>query len=112
MDRVLVHFQPVGAVFKFVGRAKSVVRQLARLADRHKTRAQLLRQQHAEEKPPCFRPDNLVDIVAVYQLKQRIDGINQCFLVAQQRGDVFKQDSLFWKIGDVADVGLDVHVSG
>ena len=64
LDRIAVHLQRVGSIFQFIGDARRLRRQLARLADRGKSCSQPAGQRRGEDEAARFDAQYQIDLLA------------------------------------------------
>ncbi len=102
-DRVLVHLHLVEPVFQAVGDAHGLVRQLALLADRDEAGRNLVGDGAAEDEAARLDAGDLVDLLPGIGMHQLVDGTAERARIAEQRGDVAKQDARLGIVGDRAD---------
>src|SRR6267143_1232237 len=108
MNGVGVHLHFIEAVFKRVGDPHGGVRQLAPLAYRHEAGRDLMRHRAAENEAARLDASDLVDLVTRPWMHQFIDRTAEGTRVAEQRGDVAKQDTRLRIIRNGADSGLQI----
>src|SRR5882672_1470482 len=97
---IFVNLDPVHAIFQRVILAQHLPRKLSLFAHRHKTNRQLMRHGAAENEAARLDTRHLVDAHAGIGLHQRIDRAAESARVAQERGDVAKDDAGFGIIRD------------
>src|SRR5271157_1028710 len=108
LDRVLVHFQRVVAVFQFVLPLQDVGRQLLRLAHRNEARVQAVRKRRPEDESARLNAQHQVDVLVDVVLRKRVDEAGKAELVFEQRGDVVEENARFRKARNFADELLEV----
>src|SRR5580704_4311472 len=107
-DGVLVHLHLVDAIFERVANADALERQLALLADRDETGRHLMGDRAAENEAARLDARNLIDFAAGPGLHQFVDGAAEGSRVAEERGDVAKDDPRLRIIRYRPDRGLQV----
>src|SRR4030081_3184049 len=108
MNGVGVHLHFIEAVFKRIGDPHGGMRQLASLAYRHEAGRALMRHRAAENEAARLDAGDLVDLVTRPWMHQFIDRTAEGARVAEQRGDVAKQDTRLGIIWNGADGGLQI----
>src|SRR6185437_13475562 len=81
-------------------------RQLARLADGHKARPQLVRQRRSENKPARLDARHQGNLLVGIVGRQRIHQLGKRLRLLQQRGDVVKKNPLLGEVRHFANVLL------
>src|SRR5713226_1019947 len=84
------------------------MRQLAPFPDGHEAGGDLMRHRAAENEAARLDAGDLVDLVARPWMLQFIDRAAEGARVAEQRGDVAKQDSRLRIVWNGADAGLQI----
>ena len=100
-----MHFHHRLAVFQSVSGALAPVGQLALFAHRHKTEPELVGDGGAEKKPARINAHDLFRARGSGGLDKAIDRELEERRVREHRGDVFKEDAGFGKIGHIPDAG-------
>src|SRR5438445_11871974 len=112
-DCIGVQFERVGAVLEVVLGTDDLPWQLAELANRHKTRAEKIRDRRSKVEPARLHPDHHPRLMPAHELRQLVDRLLEVSRLLQQRGDVLEQDSLFRNVRYVATQGCEfVHEAG
>ena len=101
----------VGAVFEGVGDRDRLVGELALLADRHEAAGELVGDRAAEDEAPRLDACDLNDAPTRVGVHQRIHRPAERARVAEQRGDVAKQDARLGVVGNRADRFLQADVA-
>src|ERR1019366_7709396 len=91
LDRILVDLKHVVAVLPL----QDFSRQLLRLAHRHKTRVQAVRQRRSKDESPRLDAQNQINVLVDVMLGEGIDEAGEAQLVFEQRGDVVEKDAGF-----------------
>ncbi len=104
LDGVLVYFEGVLAVFELIGLRLGVPGQLARLADQHKSGAQLVGQRRGDDEAARLGADNHVHPLAHVPIGQKVDRSLERLGVLQHGGDVLENNSFLGKVRDVPDM--------
>src|SRR5260370_5402711 len=108
MDGIGMHLHFVEAVFQRVGDAYRGMRQLAAFANRHETGRHLVRHRAAEYEAARLDAGHLVDLATRPGMHQFIDRAAEGTRVAEQRGDIAKQDSRLRIVRNGGDAGLPI----
>ena len=104
-QRVGEHFHGRFAVLQRVGNGVGLPGQLAGLAHRDETHAQLVGQRRAEDEAARVDADHLVHLLPVDCGDHTIDReIEQCW-ISENWSDVLENDAGLGKVGHVADRG-------
>src|SRR5438034_11755395 len=90
------------AVLKRILRALGLIGQPPFLSQRHKTDPQLVGNRRSEEKSTRVDSDDFVDLLAAASIEKDINGCAKELSVAEDRGDVFKDDTGLRKIRHIA----------
>lgn len=98
----------VRAVFKIVGYARAVRRQLLGLANRNEARAQSVGHGGSKNETAGLNPQNHIDTQIPALILQAIDDASQALFVFEKRGDVIKENPGFGKIGDLTNELFEV----
>ena len=104
-----MHLERVGAVLEVVRDRRGVPRKLARLARRHETRAQLVGERAAEDEAARLGAHHLGHARVGERIGKRVDRAAEPLGAREQRRDVLEDDAFFGPVGDVTDVGGQVH---
>src|SRR5688572_1672377 len=102
-EGVVVDLQRATAVFEDVLVLARRVRQFARLADRNESRAEVLRDDAAEDEAAGLDGRDHGDAVVAERLGEHRAHTRKRLGRAQEWGDVFEEDSRLRKVGNVAD---------
>jgi hypothetical protein len=108
---VLVHFHLIEAVFQRLSYPHRGMRQLPLFADRHEAGGDPMCHRTAENESACLDACDLVNLVAGPGLNQFIDRSAEGTSVAEQRGDVAKQNARLRVIRNGADGGLRIVIN-
>ena len=108
-DRVLMHLHFVDAIFELIGDRDDAMRQLALLANRDEAGGKLMRHRASQDEAARLHPSDLVDLAAAPGLHEFVDRLAERLGVAEQGGDVAKEDSLLGIIGNGANGGGKRH---
>src|SRR5262250_1177816 len=112
LDPVLVHCERVASVLELVLHLDRLARKLARLAHRHETRLQLMRERAAQDEAARFDPDDHVDALGLVAPGERVDDELERGAVLEKGRDVLEENAFRREVLDVADLPLelgDVH---
>ncbi len=107
-----VDFQLVGAVFQLIFECDRGVGELARLADRDESDAQLQGQGSAEDEPARLGGGDQVDPSSGEVILELIDRGSERLGMTQEWRDIFEVDARLGEVGDVADVVAEVDRRG
>src|SRR5437588_10111606 len=103
-----MHLHLVDAVFKRIADRYFVVRELALLADRHEAGGELVRDRAAKDETARLDACHFVDFCPGPGVDKFIDGAAEGARVAEQRGDITKQNARLWMIRDSADRASEI----
>src|SRR5262245_56184311 len=113
LDRILVHFQAVTAVFQLVGGAHRRRRQFAELAHRHEAGTDAIGNRRAQNEAAAFDSDDDFDLPSAIRYRQAVDRHPKPFGVPEQRGDVVEQNAGFRKVRHVTNLRFECfHICG
>src|ERR1039457_4952688 len=107
-----MHLAGLAAVLERVARDNRLVGELALLAHRNESDAEIVRHSTRGNKPARVDPDHRVDLLAFVSVGESVDGNPKEPSVLQNRGDVLEEDSLDWKIRHVTDSGFQFLIHG
>src|SRR5262249_9156924 len=103
LDGVSVNFERLGPVLEIKGLGHRAEGELSELAQRHETRADVLRQRRAEDESARLHRGDLVDAHAAVTPAEPADHFRKELAIAQDGRDVLEENSLLGKVGDFAD---------
>src|SRR6185503_8341099 len=106
--RVLVNLERILAVLEAVGLLVRRAGQLAGLAHRHEAAAERGGDGGAENEAPALDADHLIDVLTHVRRGEGIDRVLKSLAVAQQGGDVVKEDALLRKVRNLANLRFQV----
>src|SRR5206468_9355782 len=102
LDRILVHLEGRRTVLEVVLNADHVPRQLAELAHRDETDAELVGDGRGEDEPAGLHAHNDVDLFPADLREEAVDRGRERVAILEERSDVFEEDPRLRKVGDVA----------
>ena len=91
------------SVLEIVRDRRTLSRQFARLAHRHKSGAEVIRKRGREDKTTRFNANHRINLLTFKLRRQRIDRIAQTLGMFQQSGDVIKIDAGLGKVRHFTD---------
>src|SRR5437660_979408 len=103
-----MHLDPVGAVLEGVVVPHGFGGELALLADGHETGAQVMGDGPPKDEAARLDPRDLVDPGALVAGREGVDGGAEARGVAEQGGDVAKQNAGLGIIGNAADQRAEI----
>jgi hypothetical protein len=98
-----VHFHLSFAILERIFRDLGFVRKFAALSNRHEPDAEFVSDSRAEQESTRVNSYDLVDLLAPAAFQKQVDRRSKEFLIAKNGRDVFEDNSLFRKIGYVAN---------
>src|SRR5215831_183205 len=108
LDRVRVHCERVAPVLELVLHLDRLARELARLAHRHETRIQLMRERAAQDETSRFDADDHIDALRLVAPGERVDDELERRTVLEKGCDVLEEDAFRGEVLDVADLPLEL----
>lgn len=84
-----------------------LVGKLAGFSYQCRSRLKPIRKRCSDNKSPCLNADNQIDLAIREMISNQINRGTEGFAISQERRDVFEEDSLLWKIGDIPDLLLE-----
>src|SRR6185503_18303457 len=102
-DCVTMDLKGVLPVLEIIRKRSTLGRQLSRLAHRHKSRAEVIRERRRKDETTRFDSDYRIDFLTLKLRRQRINRIAQPFGMLQQSGDVIKIDAGLGKVRHFAN---------
>ena len=108
-DAVGVDLQLRAAVFQVVFQRVRAVRQLSGLPQRHERTFQLQGEGRREQETTCFSRCDRIHGPVLVVFRHPINGFLKRPWLGQERGNILKENPLLGKIGNVADVLLEIH---
>ena len=106
--RIVVDLERIRAVLEIVGLAHRPGRQLARLANRREPGVNPIGDRRPEDEPAALDADDEIDPLADERRGEAVDRRAEADRVLQQRRDVVEEDAGLGKIGDAADLALEM----
>src|SRR5207245_8104093 len=98
-DAILVDLQHGRPVLERVLLSLGLPGQLARLADGHEPRPEVICHGRGEDETAGLDPHHLVDVAATVVHHDQVDGRGEAVIVGQQWRDVLEDDALLRKVG-------------
>lgn len=105
---VQMHFQYVGAVFQLIRRGPRPVGKFPLFPDGDESRTQGGRYRAAENEAARFNGNDFIDGANAEGFNQLRDGLVEGLSVGQQGSDVFKDDPLFGKVGNIPNEAFEI----
>jgi len=103
---VLVNLKGVGAVLQGVRGAVRLIRQLPRLSDQGRSGVKLVGQGGSDNESSRLDANHQIDASIGKPFGNLVDSCTKGFAIRQQRRDVFEEDPLLRKVGDVPNLLL------
>lgn len=107
LDIFGVDFEGVEAVFEFVAFLESFVGEFAGFTDRYEADTEAVGKRSAKDKATGFDADDFADLHVFVMCGEQFDDMAEGSGVCEQGGDIFKQDTGFGEVRDIADVVED-----
>jgi hypothetical protein len=104
-----MHLQSIFTVFEFVAERVHGIRKFAWFANWNEGCVKTQCQGGCKDETASFRGNDDIDFFVGIMRSKTIDGSLESLWGGEQRGDVFKQDTGFGKIGYVANKALQVN---